>query len=152
VINVPTFRNLDQLRKGVKQDLNRAIRLSRRDSKKAMDKAIEEYYDYAEPIVYERTYKLASTPMVIDYGENGFKAFLNDEYRYPHITYTLDYGTSTSKDPTMLDVLNLTNYDMRNSSVGYLHPTVGKHGYWERAVEEMEDIVDRQIRNHLPII
>lgn len=149
---MPTFRSLEQLRRGIQQDLNRAMRLSRRDSKQAMDKAIEEYYDAAEPIVYERTYKLASTPMVVDYGSNGFKAYLNDEYRYPQITYTLDYGYSTSKDPTMHDVLDLTNYDMRNSSVGYLHPTVGKQGYWERAVEEMEDIVDRQIRNSLPVI
>lgn len=142
-------RSIKALREAVENDMRKAMKEAERKSLDAMREAIVDFYDYAQPIVYERTYRLLNTPRVEMIETNGFKAYLDDDYTYPSVTHTINGVSYHSKEPTMADILELTNYDNRNSSVGYLHPTVGKKGYWEEAEKKMVKIVDKAIMKHI---
>ena len=111
-------------------------------SSKIVEQMIMESYK-GEPIMYKRTYHLPKTPRTTSTSISGrsasFDVYLDTSYTYPAITYTYRDGSkTTSKSPSMTDVLNLTNYGTTSSSVGYLHPAKVQHGYWERSLKQIE--------------
>lgn len=147
-------RNEGQLRAALEEKLRGAMEQVQADAKKEMDKAIKGFYAGGKPKMYKRTYHLAETPTVSDLNVKSgehikmyFKAYLNQGLAgYPAITYTYPGGfTTTSKAPTMTDVLNLTNNLDTSSSVGYLHPAVGSPHYWEKAVDKIGEALNNRL-------
>lgn len=100
-----------------------------------------DFYEGTEPKQYNRTGALGDAPRTTNISDNGdsveFKAYLDKEYTY-----------TTGKNPTMEDVLNLTNDGITNSSVGKLRKAIGKQGYWERAEEKMEKSLEDTMKKY----
>lgn len=102
------------------------------------------------PAMYQRTFMLARTPRTTPTSLSGnsaqFEVYLDTGYTYPSITYHYaDGNTTTSKSPSMTDVLNLTNYGTTSSGVGKLHPALMRGGYWERALTKIQNEVNAQL-------
>lgn len=147
------YSDLNSLKAAIKREMNRALYLSSKEMKSTMQKEVDAYYNSGYPKMYERTNQLRSTPSVSPITESGdtmsFDAYLNTALpNYPHITYTYyDGSQTTSKSPTMTDVLNLTNYGTTSSSVGYLHPAAGTYrNYWEHSKDQFREILTNNMK------
>lgn len=139
-----------ELNAAIMAELSKAMEDASKEIKDAMVEEVESFYSSGSPVMYQRTGKLGKTPMTSPIKKGGssisFDAYLNTAGGYPSITYTYwDGNQTTSKAPSMTDVLNLTNYGTTSSSVGVLHPALGKGGYWERSLSRMQDILDKNI-------
>lgn len=113
--------------------------------KKALADMYEEtggYYDGSEPTMYIRTGALSDTPkttaLSVESDKVSFVAYLDTNYIY-----------KTGKHPTMLDVLNLTNSGIKNSSVGRLRPTIGKKYFWKRAKIKIKNDLQQTLNEFL---
>ena len=131
--------------------MNKGMVTASKDIERAMFKETEGFYSQGTPVMYQRTGKLERAPRVSELiggftDEISFRAYLDQSGGYPSITYTYwNGGQTTSKAPSMTDVLNLTNYGTTSSSVGKLHPALGRSGYWERAMAQMQQLLDKNI-------
>ena len=129
---MPIIRNRAEMERAMKKKITRAMQEFRLKASDDMKEEMTEYYMSGTPKVYERTYEMDNSPEVLPVIEEGDSvttiARLNTDFTY-----------NTGKDPTMLDVLNLANYGITNSSVGNLAPTVGEEHFWDRAKEKMEN-------------
>ena len=148
------YTSIDDLQKAIMAEINKAMEDASKEIKETMQKEVDSFYSEGDPVMYERTGQLGKTPKVSPIKstatESSFDAYLDTSYRYPAITYTYyDGSQTTSKRPTMTDVINLTNYGTTSSSVGYLHPALGKPGYWERSVKQMKKILNQNLKKHL---
>lgn len=146
------YSSLAELKAAMMRELNKAMKASAEEMKNKMKEEIQTFYAGGSPAMYVRTGKLGNTPMTTPISSSdttvSFKAYLNKAGGYPSITYTyFDGSTTTSKAPSMTDVLNLTNYGTTSSSVGKLHPALGGPGYWERATGQFQEILDKNIRS-----
>lgn len=120
-------------------------------SREIVDKELGGYYT-GSPKMYKRTGMLGKagevTPVTGD-KEQEFTVRLKTDYTYPSITYTYpDGGQTTSKSPSMEDVLNLTNDGITYGSVGKLHPAIGSGGYWQRIEEQIEKSLNDTFGQH----
>ena len=120
-------------------------------SREIIDKEMSGYYT-GSPKMDKRTGMLGRdgevTPLTGD-KEQEFTARLKKDYTYPSITYTYpDGGQTTSKSPSMEDVLNLTNDGIIYGSVGKLHPAIGRSGYWQRIEEQIEQSLNDTFGQH----
>lgn len=120
-------RNMAELRNMLMREAQKAMA---RVSARAMDimsERIGEFYAGGTPQEYMRTYQLWRTPKTEDIRTSGnevsVKLYLDQSGSY-----------TTGKHPTMGDVLELTN----SGSFKGLRPAVGKAGYWDRAVQDIE--------------
>jgi len=120
-----------QVEQIMKKQMRKAIEVA---SQKMLGDMYEEtggFYEGGEPKMYKRTGALGDTPQIGGIYDKGnaveLEMRLDDTHQY-----------TTGKNPTMKDVLNLTNYGITNSSSGFLREAVGKQGYWERAKAKME--------------
>ena len=124
-------RNMSQLQSEIMAQMKKAMNTVSNKALADMYEETGDFYEGTEPKIYDRTGALGDTPRTTNISTNGdsveFKAYLDKEYTY-----------TTGKNPTMEDVLNLTNDGITNSSVGKLRKAIGKQGYWERAEEKME--------------
>ena len=146
-----SYSNLDALLHAIESKMSKAMSAASRDIERAMLQETEGFYSKGNPVMYKRTGQLERTPRVSELSggnsdEQSFRAYLDESGGYPAITYTYwDGGQTTSKAPSMTDVLNLTNYGTTSSSVGKLHPALGKKGYWERAKARMQELLDKNM-------
>lgn len=146
------YTNANQLFAALQKRVNEAMARSRQDALEEMRAETTAYYDNTKPVLYRRTYKLKNSPRTSNLSSHGdtvsFDAYLDTNYRYPSITYG---SQPPSKSPSLTDVINLTNYQTSaGSSVGYLHPAIGRPHYWERANTRMRDRISRRIRSFFP--
>lgn len=130
---------LDNLQRKIMKDIEKSMRVI---SEKALADLYEEtagFYAGTTPEMYERTGALGDTPRTtaLNIGSKSvsFDAYLDRNYVY-----------DTGKEPTMEDVLDLANSDDRMSSVGYLAPTIGHEGFWERAEKKIEHDINDVMR------
>ena len=101
-----------------------------------------DFYAGTKPKKYDRTGALRRTPKTSDVvsstsytgGQASFDAYLDTDYQY-----------TTGKKPSMEDVLNLANYGVSPSSPNHLRETVGKQGFWDNSVDNMEKFLDDAI-------
>ena len=147
------FSNLADLQKAIMKEVESAMNSASKEIEALMQKETQGFYAAGSPVMYRRTGQLGRTPQVsgmeLSATSAGFKAYLDPAGGYPSITYTYwDGNQTTSKAPSMTDVLNLTNYGTTSSSVGYLHPALGRGGYWERSLAQMQNILDKNIGSH----
>jgi hypothetical protein len=125
-------KNRAQMERAIKKRMKQAMADFKEQALDDMKEEMTEYYMSGTPIEYERTYEMENSPEVLPVIEDGDSvttiARLNTDFTY-----------NTGKEPTMLDVLNLANYGITNSSVGNLAPTVGEEHFWEKAKDKMEN-------------
>lgn len=146
-----SYNNLDALLRAIESKMGKAMSAASKDIEGAMLQETEGFYAQGNPVMYKRTGQLERTPRVSEISgsnsdEQSFRAYLDESGGYPSITYTYrDGGQTTSKAPSMTDVLNLTNYGTTSSSVGKLHPALGRSGYWERAKARMQELLDKNM-------
>ena len=138
--------SMAELEKQIMEEMRKAMYDAKRQSEDDMKEAVQGYYT-GSPKMYKRTGKLKKTPKTSGVSSGAksieFDAYLDTNSVYPSITYTYTDGhTSTSKSPSMTDVINLTNYGTTSGSVGKLHPSIGTPGYWEKALTKIEKTVD----------
>ena len=146
------FTNAQQLYAELQRRQRQAMDRMRQEALNAMRAETSAYYDGSSPRIYRRTYMLLKSPRTSAPMTSGdimsFDAYLDQKYRYPSIQYG---HQRPSKAPTMTDVLNLTNYQTSaNSSVGYLHPAIGRPHYWERANDRMRNIAQNTLGSFFP--
>lgn len=148
------YNSIAELQKAIIKELKSAMNSASREIENVMQQETQGFYSSGSPAMYSRTGQLGKTPKVSPLESDGgsqvaFKAYLDPAGGYPSITYTYWNGSqTTSKAPSMTDVLNLTNYGTTSSSVGYLHPALGRGGYWERALGKMQGILDKNVGSH----
>ena len=134
-------KNMRELEQMLIEEMALTMLATSKDVLKDMRSETSGYYDGSTPKVYVRTHALENTPHTSPIRREGkaltFDAYLDDT----HNNYT------SGKQPTMLDVLNLANDGVTNSSVGYLRPTIGNRHFWERALAKMEKTFDKNMRN-----
>jgi len=146
--------SIADLQRAIVKELESAMNSASKEIEDVMRQETQGFYSSGSPVMYRRTGQLGRTPKVSPLESDGssqvvFKAYLDPAGGYPSITYTYwDGGQTTSKAPSMTDVLNLTNYGTTSSSVGYLHPALGRSGYWERALGRMQGILDKNVGSH----
>lgn len=123
--------NKEELERMLMNSIQKAMDVSSAKMLKDMREETEGFYDGSQPVMYERTGALGDTPKVTAVTVNGneayYDAYLDENHRY-----------TTGKSPTMHDVLELANYGNTESSVGHLRPTVGRMGFWDRALIRMD--------------
>lgn len=150
---MPTVNSMAELNRALRNEINAAMNEMQTQALADMREEVGKYYDGSSPLMYKRTHHLARTPRVSSFTRSSdrveFDAYLDTKYTYPSITYTYwDGNQTTSKSPSMSDILNLTNNGTTSSSVGKLHPTLGNSGYWEEAEKKMERSLATIIRRH----
>lgn len=122
---------MQELKNALLKEMGEAMKVVSNKALADMREETEGFYTGKEPKVYQRTGELGNTPQITDVTRGGnevsFEAYLNAEGSY-----------TTGKKPTMLDVLNLADKGITNSSVGRLRHTIGKRGFWERAEKKIE--------------
>lgn len=146
------FTNASQLIAALQKRQRQAMFRMEQEALNEMRAETSAYYDGTTPKMYRRTYMLRNSPRTSAINSSGdtmcFDAYLDQNYRYPSIQYG---HQRPSKTPSMTDVLNLTNYQTSaNSSVGYLHPTIGRLHYWERANDRMRSIAQNTLGSFFP--
>lgn len=123
--------SMEELRKAMLHEAEKAMRVASEKILAEMHHETGDFYTGGEPEIYERTGALGDTPKTTAITQSGdsvsFDAYLDQSHTY-----------TTGKNPTMHDVLILTN----NGSFPGLHPAVGKTGFWDRAEDKMQDILD----------
>lgn len=134
-----TASNMDELNAMLMSEMRKAMDVASSQMLPDMYDETYKFYTKGESKMYERTGALGGTPKVspptaIDKTVS-FDAYLDTTHRY-----------TTGKNPTMLDVLNLANYGIIDSSVGYLKPTLGKKGFWEAAEKKMDKTLNRTMK------
>ena len=126
-----TAKNMTQLKQMIMKRAEKAMSVASEKMLADMYDETAGFYTGGEPTMYERTGALGDTPRTTAPTVSGdtvsFEAYLDTSHNY-----------TTGKNPTMLDVLNLANDGITNSSVGNLRETVGNQGFWDRAKEKME--------------
>lgn len=136
-----TITSMEQLERELLREMRRAMEVASQKMLGDMSEEVADFYTGGEPTMYERTGALGDTARTSPIEQNGnvieFEAYLDTNYNY-----------TTGKNPTMLDVLNLANDGITNSSVGKLRKTVGKQGFWERAEEKMEKSFNNTMRSY----
>ena len=142
---------MPSLLRGITNEMQKAMTELSDKSREIVDKELGGYYT-GSPKMYKRTGMLGRdgevTPVTGD-KEQEFTARLKTDYTYPSITYTYpDGGKTTSKSPSMEDVLNLTNDGIIYGSVGKLHPAIGRSGYWQRIEEQIEQSLNDTFSQH----
>lgn len=134
-------KNMRELEQMLIEEMALTMLTTSKDVLKDMQSETSGYYDGSTPKVYVRTHALDNTPRTSPIRREGktltFDAYLDDTHDY-----------TSGKQPTMLDVLNLANDGITNSSVGYLRSTIGQHHFWERALVKMEKTFDRNMKNN----
>ena len=145
------YNDMTSLLRGITKEMQKAMTELSDQSREIVDKELSGYYT-GSPKMYKRTGMLARdgevTPVTGD-KEQVFIARLKKDYTYPSITYTYPDGSqTTSKSPTMEDVLRLTNDGATYGSVGKLHPAIGNGGYWQRIEEQIEQSLNETFGRH----
>jgi len=146
--------SLAELQRAILKEMESAMNSASKEIEDTVKQDVQSFYSSGSPVMYVRTGKLGKTPKTSPISNNGaseisFKAYLDQNGGYPSITYTYRDGhQTTSKAPSMTDVLNLTNYGTTSSSVGRLHPALGQSGYWEKALGKMQGILDKNMGSH----
>lgn len=130
------------LRSAIMKEMRDAMAETQYMAQDDMEMAIETvFYEGGSPKVYERTGQLGNTPQISPLSQRGltitFDAKLNNSGSY-----------TSGKNPSMQDILALTNYGTTNSSVGRLAPAVGGKRYWEKAEEQIEKSLNDNMKNH----
>lgn len=145
------IRNSAELTHALTQEIAKAMNELADESREIVDRELAGYYT-GSPKMYQRTGHLAQDGDVTPPSgttEQSFLARLKNDYSYPSITYTYpDGGQTTSKSPTMGDILKLTNDGQTSSSVGKLHPAIGRRGYWQRIEDGIRQAQDRIMAQH----
>ena len=116
-------------------------------NQKILDKMLEEtwgFYSGGDPVMYQRTGALGDTPRTtavsISSDAGGasatFTAYLDTNHSY-----------STGRNPSMKTVLDLANNggDMTSPP---MRAVVGKSGFWDRAKDSMQDILDDTVAEY----
>lgn len=133
-----TKKELEQM---ILKDIKKAMQDTAKAALSDMKYQINDYYAGSNPKQYVRTYHLKKTPKVSKPESNGklvqIKAYLDKNYDY-----------TTGKQPSMTDVLELTNYHINWSSVGWLRNSIGKMGYWERAKEDIQKDFSKSLQKY----
>lgn len=131
--------NMKELEQMLLREMVKAMNVT---SDKVLANMYEEtgkFYTSGNPVMYQRTGALGDTPKTTSLSVSGksasFEAYLDQSGGY-----------STGKSPSMHDVLNLANYRITSSSVGYLKPALGKAGFWERAEKKMEKTLNQTMK------
>ena len=142
---------MTSLLRGIAQEMQKAMTELSDKSREIVDNELSGYYT-GTPKMYKRTGMLGKdgevTPVTGD-KEKEFTARLKTDYTYPSITYTYpDGGQTTSKSPSMEDILKLTNDGVVYGSVGKLHPAIGRGGYWQRIEEQIEQSLNDTFSHH----
>lgn len=124
-------KSSEQLCQQIMKEMRKAMKIVSDKALADMYEEVGDFYTGGEPKMYQRTGALSDTPRTTNPTNGGrivsFNAYLDTTHRY-----------TSGKNPTMLDVLNLTDKGLTNSSVGHLRKAVGKSGFWERAEKKME--------------
>lgn len=124
-------RSLEQLERQIMDEMKKAMNIISDKALSDMYDEVGDFYTGGDPIMYKRTGALGDTPrttnLSVSKSSISFDAYLDTTHRY-----------TSGKNPTMLDVLNLTDQGITNSSVGNLRRAVGKRGFWERAEKKIE--------------
>lgn len=134
---------MKELERMLRSQVKKAMEVTAKKALADMQEETWDYYEGTTPFLYERTGALGDTPRVTSVSSNGnevkFDAYLDTDFRY-----------TTGKNPTMLDVLNLADLGIHDSSVGYLASTIGKKGFWERAEKKMENTFNETMKSFFP--
>lgn len=125
-------RNMEQLNAMLLKEVRKAMQITSEKSLAAMHEETGNFYTSGDdPIMYKRTGALGDTPKTTALNVQGnmveFSAYLDTTHRY-----------TTGKSPTMLDVLNLADKHITDSSVGKLRLTLGSSGFWKRSEKKIE--------------
>ena len=129
--------NMAQLDAMLIKEMQKALRVVADKALADMYEETADFYTGGEPIPaeeggYVRTGALGDTPRTTAVETNGksasFTAYLDTNHIY-----------TTGKNPPMLDVLNLANDGVNDSSVGWLRDVVGKEGFWDRAEDKIKE-------------
>ena len=101
-----------------------------------MHEGLDVFYGGGEPVMYERTGQMETTPRTTGVSSSGktasFEAYLSQ-----------DGGYDTGKKPSMGTVLQLANY---GDVAGY-RDTVGAKGFWEYSEDLIEDSFHKALAN-----
>lgn len=137
---MPVAKNMKELEQMLLKEMRKAMNVASDKMLADMHEETADFYTGGTPKKYIRTGALRDTPRVSSISSNGnelsFQAYLDQNHVY-----------TTGKHPTMLDVLNLANNGINNSSVGYLNSTVGRSGFWDNAEEKMKKTLDDTMKN-----
>lgn len=137
--NHSAARNMEELKRAIMKEAEKALRATSERALADMQEETSGYYTEKPPRQYERTGALGDTPRTTPITREGstafFDAYLDLEHRY-----------TTGKNPTMLDVLKLTNDLDQKSSVGRLRLALGEPGYWEEAEKKMEESLKKELK------
>lgn len=129
--------SFEQLQKALQDELKQALEETARKSEQDMKEAIDYFYSGGTPKLYERTGKMEKTPKTTPVSVSGnggeFKAYLDQSGGY-----------STGKNPSMGQVLDLTNDGHSDG----LRPAVGHTGYWDKAEQAIGQDFDDIMRKH----
>lgn len=118
-----------KLRTEIEKEMRKAMTVASAKAEADMYHNTGDFYVGTNPKIYERTGALGDTPRVTAITKSGdqfsFEAYLDKNYVY-----------TTGKQPTMSEVLAVANDHGNNP--GHLNPPIGKQGFWDRAVDEIE--------------
>lgn len=137
-----TAKNMHELRNMLMKEMRKAMTVAQKKMEADMYEETGGFYTGGEPKMYERTGALGDTPRTTSVDINGdtlsFDAYLDQRHQY-----------TTGSDPTMGQVLDLANYDIRFKTRGGANarPVVGKRGFWERAESKMEKTLNNTMKD-----
>ena len=140
-------RNMRELNAMLLQEVNHAMQEVSKKALADMREQTSEFYDYAQPKQYERTYVLKNSPRVSNVnmqsstfgGRVSFDAYLDQQHRY-----------TTGKNPTMHQVLEVAE-SHKNCSYYKLRAPVGHQGFWKRSQKSMASDFKKIMRKYFKL-
>lgn len=130
---------MDELNAMLMKEIKKSMNVASEKMLADMYEETYKFYTKGKPKSYQRTGALGDTPrttaQTVAPNTVSFDAYLDTSHQY-----------TTGKNPNMLDVLNLANSGITQSSVGYLKPTLGKKGFWEASVKKIDKTFVRTMR------
>lgn len=107
-------------------------------------KAVKWFYSGGVPVMYKRTGQLGNTPRTtaVSSAMSGVGGSVTFE-----IYLEQGGGYGTGDNPSMAQVLDLANYGSAwtTKSGRTARPTVGNQGFWEKAEDQMQKILDQEV-------
>ena len=139
-----TARNMSELNSMLLAEVNNVMQEFSKQALSDMKEQTSEFYDYAQPEVYERTEVLKNSPKISNVtitttpigGVVSFDAYLDQNHRY-----------TTGKNPTMHQVLEVAETH-KKCSYYKLRAPVGHQGFWKRSQKSMARDFKKTMRKY----
>lgn len=130
---VQAIGNFEDIKKLIQQDMRKAMEASRNEVEKELEENVLGYYDYGEPVLYQRTGTLLESPETSQVSGGGnhleFKAEMNEG---------ISYSTGTFSGSQVIEA----------TETGAFGNTKGSHRYFEATRNAVPRIINAEFSKY----